>query len=102
MSSGSKPVGSDDNDSIVQLRKRRRLLSDEGTPLPDDDDGVSLQSGALTYTNQEMRAPPSKKVVEFNEKLVEVFHSMLQSSSTPEHLQHRFLVGTSIVTTLNC
>ncbi len=67
------------------------MHSNEGTPTPDD--GASLQSGAMAYADRgEVNPPLSKRVMEFNDKLVEVFHSPLQPSSTPDHLQHRFLV----------
>ena len=88
----------EDDDSMVQSRKRRRLQSDEGTPAPSDlqDDGASEQSGGRGLspdresTNRIASLP--RKVVEFNDKLVQVIQSPLQPSSTPDHLQHRFMV----------
>ncbi len=87
----------DDDDSMVQSRKRRRMQSNEGTPAPSDlfDDGSSFQSGIRESVDREMANQITslpRKVMEFNEKLVQVLQSPLQPSSTPDHLQHRFMV----------
>ena len=94
----NKISDNEDDDSMVQSRKRRRLQSDEETPAPSDlqDDRASEQSGGRGFspdresTNQIVPLP--RKVVEFNDKLVQVIQSPLQPSSTPDHLQHRFMV----------
>ena len=90
----------DDDDSIVQSRKRRRLESNDVTPAPSDflDDAQSVQSGSRDPTSVDREltnqiAPPPRKVIEFNEKLVQVCHDSLQPSATPDHLQHRFMVN---------
>ena len=98
-------VDGDDNE-IIQSRKRRRFDSDEDDPGISDliSDEHGNQSDARTTTpvddqlTNEIAAPPPPAYFKkpsgpiFSEKLIEKYHAPFQSSSTPEHLQHRFLV----------
>ena len=96
-------VDDDDND-IVQARKRRRFDSDGDDPGISDfiNDDQSNQSDTRVTTpvddqlTNEIAPPPMpfKRPAGpvFSEKLVEKCHAPFQSSSTPEHLQHRFMV----------
>ena len=96
----------DDNDDgdIVQSRKRRRFDSEGEDPGVSDliSDEHSNQSDARLSTpladdqpTSEI-APPAyfkKPGPVFSEKMIEKCHAPFQSSSTPEHLQHRFMVS---------
>lgn len=96
----------DDNDDgdIIQSRKRRRFDSEGEDPGVSDliNDEHSNQSDARLSTpladdqpTNEI-APPAyfkKPGPVFSEKMVEKCHAPFQSSSTPEHLQHRFMVS---------
>ena len=94
----------DDGDNIVQSRKRRRFDSDEDDPAISDiiDDEHSNQSDARLATpvddqlTNEIAAPPAyfkKPGPVFSERMVDKCHAPFQSSSSPEHLQHRFMVS---------
>ena len=94
----------DDGDNIVQSRKRRRFDSDEDGPAISDiiDDEHSNQSDARLATpmddqlTNEVTAPPAyfkKPGPVFSERMIDKCHAPFQSSSTPEHLQHRFMVS---------
>ena len=93
----------DDDDDIVQSRKRRRFDSDEDEPAISDliGDEQSNQSDARLSTpvddqlTNDAPAPPTyfkKPGPVFSEKMVDKCHAPFKSSSTPEHLQHRFMV----------
>ena len=97
-------VDDNDDDDIVQSRKRRRFDSEGEDPGVSDliiGDEHSNQSDARLSTpladdqlTNEI-APPTyfkKPGPVFSEKMSEKCHAPFQSSSTPEHLQHRFLV----------
>ena len=98
----------DDDDDIVQSRKRRRFDSEGEEPGVSDliSDEHSNQSDArLSITpladDQPINeiAPPTyfkKPGPVFSEKMIEKCHIPFQSSSTPEHLQHRFMVSRSV------
>jgi len=93
----------DDQDSLVQSRKRRRLMSDDG--VLDSVDGDSVQSAVKEPGDDlvpSLPAPLPRKVMEFNDKLVQVVHPTLQPSSTPDHLQHRFMVSAAIAYSIQC
>ena len=104
----------DDDNEIVQSRKRRRFDSDGDDPGISDliGDEHSNQSDARTPTpvddqlTNEIAAPPAyfKKPAGpiFSEKLIEKYHAPFQSSSTPEHLQHRFMVWYMYMYVLYC
>ena len=97
-------VDDNDDDDIVQSRKRRRFDSEGDDPGVSDliSDEQSNQSDARLSTplvddqpTNEI-APPAyfkKPGPVFNEKMIEKCHVPFQSSSTPEHLQHRFMVS---------
>ena len=94
----------DDDDDIVQSRKRRRFDSEGEEPGVSDliSDEHSNQSDARLSTTPLADDQPTNEIVPpayfkkpgpvFSEKMIEKCHVPFQSSSTPEHLQHRFMV----------
>ena len=91
-----------EDDEIVQSRKRRRFDSEGDDPGATDlisDEHSNLSDGRMAtpiddLTN-EVPAPPvyfKKPGPVFSEKMIEKYQVPFQSSSSPEELQHRFMV----------
>ena len=95
-------VVDDNDDDIIQSRKRRRFDSEGETPCVSDliSDEHSNQSDARLSTpvdNQPSNeiSPPAylkKTTPVFSEKMIDRCHAPFQSSATPLHLPHRFMV----------
>ena len=96
-------VVDDNDDDIIQSRKRRRFDSEGETPGISDliGDEHSNQSDARLSTSVDNQpsneiAPPAylkKPTPAFSEKMIDKCHAPFQSSATPQHLQHRFMVS---------
>ena len=93
----------DDDDDIIQSRKRRRFDSEGEDPgisnLISDEHSNQSDVRLATPVDDQLTneiAPPAyfkKPGPVFSEKMVEKCHAPFQASSTPEHLQHRFMVS---------
>ena len=97
-------VDDNDDDDIVQSRKRRRFDSEGDDPgvsniISDEhrnqsDDRLSTPLADNQPTNEiALPAYFKKPGPVFSKKMIEKFRIPFQSSSTPEHLQHRFMVS---------
>lgn len=89
---GRESEGEDDTMPVVKRRKLNVSGSDEQS-------AGSRSVSPSEHTEPVSRPAPSRP--SFSDKLIEVYHDAVQSSATPTHLQHRFMVST-VYSTLTC